>query len=84
MSNQKYQGRKQLRTRPVQDAPTAWESGLTSKQKNVAARENATNRAAMTMEMRVIPNSGTPHGLQALGSPASWYPTAITVIKAKF
>ncbi len=58
------------RTRPVQDAPTAWESGLTSKQKKVAASEKATNRAAITIERRVIPNSGTPHGLQAEVVPA--------------
>jgi hypothetical protein len=57
-------------TRPVQDAPTAWESGLTSKVKNVAVREKATNRAAMTMDRRVTPNSGTPHGLQEPGVPA--------------
>jgi hypothetical protein len=43
---------------------------LTSKQKKVAARENATNIAAITIERRVIPNSGTPHGLQAVGVPA--------------
>ncbi len=59
----------------MQDAPTDCDSGLTSKQKKVAASEKATNRAAMKMESRVIPNSGTPHGLQADGVPAVEVPT---------
>ncbi len=52
------------RSLPIKDVPTICESGLTSKQKKVAASGNAANSDATTMEISVIPNSGRPHGAQ--------------------